>query len=279
MQPGLTPLQPQSTRSLDGHLWFVNDNLVQTFDPRNWQKNTLWPNVVVERLAAKDLSYPIQHGLRLPALVRNLEIDYTALSFVVPQKVRFRYKLDGRDTSWQEAGTRREAFYTDLGPGSYRFRVIACNNDGVWNQDGATIDFTVAPAWYQASWFRASCAAAFFLSLWAIYQLRMLQLRRQFAVALEVRVDERTRIARELHDTLLQSFHGLMFRFQAARNLLPRSPENAMRTLDEAISSTRKAITESRDAIHDLRSEPTADDLVQLLEADGQELAVLGAAP
>jgi signal transduction histidine kinase/ligand-binding sensor domain-containing protein len=279
VQPGLTPLQPQSTRSLDGHLWFVNDNLVQTFDPRNWAKNTLRPNVVVERLAAKDVSYPIQHGLKLPALIRNLEIDYTALSFVVPQKVRFRYKLDGRDTSWQEAGTRREAFYTDLGPGSYRFRVIACNNDGVWNQDGATIDFTVAPAWYQTSWFRASCAAAFLLSLWAVYQLRIVQLRRQFAVALEARVDERTRIARELHDTLLQSFHGLMFRFQAARNMLPRSPENAMRTLDEAISSTRNAITESRDAIHDLRSEPTADgDLVQLLEADGQELAaVLGA--
>jgi signal transduction histidine kinase len=276
-QPGITPLQPQATRSLDGRLWFANDNLVQTFDPTKWPRNTLPPNVVVERFAAKDVSYPIQHGLKLPALIRNLEIDYTALSFVVPQKVRFRYKLEGKDTSWQEAGVRRQAFYTDLAPGSYRFRVIACNNDDVWNRDGATVDFAVASAWYQTGWFRASCVAAFFLLLWALYQLRILQLRRQFAIGLDARVNDRTRIARELHDTLQQTLHGLMFQFQAVRNLLPRRPEEAIQSLDDAITDTQKALAESRDAIQGLRSEAMAKgNLAEILVAKSRELAQSG---
>ena len=114
-QPGITPLQPQATRALDGHLWFVNDNLVQTIDPRMWVRNALPPNVVVERFAAKEVNYPIQGPLKLPPLIRNLEIDYTALSFVVPQRVRFRYKLEGRDTAWQDAGVRRQAYLHRLG--------------------------------------------------------------------------------------------------------------------------------------------------------------------
>jgi signal transduction histidine kinase len=144
---------------------------------------------------------------------------------MAPQKVRFRYKLEGHDVNWQEPGTRRQAFYSDLPPRKYRFHVIACNNDGVWNEEGATLDFSVAPAWYQTIWFRVSCAGGFILLLWAVYQLRLQQLQRQFNMTLEARVGERTRIARELHDTLLQSLHGLMFRFQAARNMLPGRPE------------------------------------------------------
>jgi signal transduction histidine kinase/ligand-binding sensor domain-containing protein len=274
-QPGITLLQPQATRSLDGRLWFVNNNLVQALDPRNWPRNALAPNVVVERITAKDVNYLVQRApLNLPALIRNLEIDYTALSFVVPQKVRFRYQLEGRDTSWQEAGVRRQAFYTDLAPGSYRFRVIACNNDGVWNQDGATVDFVVAAAWYQTSWFHASCAAAFFLMLWAIYQFRIFQLRRQFAIGLEARVNERTRIARELHDTLLQSLHGVLMSFQRADNLLPDRPMEAKQRLGSAIDQAAHAITESRDAVQGLRSSTrVANDLALAIRTLGEELA------
>ena len=273
-QPGITPLQPQATRSLDGRLWFVNDNLVQTLDPRNLPRNALPPNVVVERFAAKDVNYPVQRALKLPALIRNLEIDYTALSFVVPERVRFRYKLEGRDTSWQEAGVRRQAFYTDLAPGSYRFRVIACNNDGVWNRDGATVDFSVAAAWYQTGWFHASCAGAFLILLWAIYQLRILQLRRQFAIGLEARVNERTRIARELHDTLLQSLHGVLMSFQRADNLLPDRPMEAKQRLGSAIDQAAQAITESRDAVQGLRSSTrVANDLAVAIRTLGEELA------
>ena len=273
-QPGVTPLEPQGTSSVDGRLWFVNDNLVQTFDPRNWPKNTLPPNVVVERFTAKNVSYPFQHALKLPALVRNLEIDYTALSFVVPQKVRFRYKLEGKDTSWQEAGVRRQAFYTDLAPGSYRFRVIACNNDGVWNQDGATVDFTVAPAWFQTIWFRTFCAVAFLLFLWSLYQMRLRQVRHQFNVSLEARVNERTRIARELHDTVLQTLHGLLMSFQRAANLLPERPVEAKQRLEGAINQAAQAITEGRDAVQGLRSSTvTTNDLALAIHTLGKELA------
>ena len=149
--------------------------------------------------------------------------------------MRFRYKLDGRDNEWQDPGTRRQAFYTDLRPGNYTFHVIACNSEGVWNEAGASLGFSVAPAWYQTIWFWLSCAAAFVVLLWALYQLRVRQLSRQFDVELEARVNERTRIARELHDTLLQSFHGALFRFQAVRNMFPRRTEEAPEALDVAI--------------------------------------------
>jgi len=273
VQPGSTPLQQQATRSTDGRLWFANNNIVQTFDPRKWRKNTLAPNVITERVVADGMTYFPQQNLRLPALIRNLEIDFTALSFVVPQKVQFRYKLEGRDADWQEAGTRRQAFYTDLPPGSYHFRVIASNNDGVWNEAGASLAFAVAHAWYQTNWFRIGCVGVFLTLMWGLYKLRLQQLRRQFNVRVETRVNERTRIARELHDTLLQSLHGLMFEFQAARNMFQKRPEEALLALDGAIMGTEHAITESQDAIENLRGTTTEDDLVNLIKRTGEELA------
>jgi PAS domain S-box-containing protein len=116
-------------------------------------------------------------NLALPARTTDLQIGYTALSLAVPEKVRFQYKLEGVDKDWQGVGTRREAFYNSLGPGTYHFRVIACNNDGVWNEEGARLDFNIAPAWYQTFWFRLLCVAAFLAFLWGLYQLRVQQLR------------------------------------------------------------------------------------------------------
>ncbi|HEY2470468.1 MAG TPA: two-component regulator propeller domain-containing protein [Terracidiphilus sp.] len=263
-----------AARSPDGRLWFVNGYELQVVDPAHLYMNSIPPPVHIEEIIADRRSYAVARNLSLPPITRDLEIDYTALSFMAPQKVRFRYKLDGHDTEWQEPGARRQAFYNDLRPRKYKFRVIACNNDGVWNEDGATLDFRVAPAWYQTIWFRASCVGGLVLLLWALYQLRLQQLQRQFNMTLEARVGERTRIARELHDTLLQSFHGLMFRFQAARNMLPGRPEQAMQAFDGAIARTEQAMAESRDAIQDLRPEPVAQsDLAELLTAMGQELA------
>jgi signal transduction histidine kinase len=201
-----------------------------------------------------------------------VEIDYTALSFAVPQKVRFRYKLEGRDMDWQEAGTRRQAFYTDLRPRTYRFHVIACNNDGVWNEAGATLDFSIVPAWYQTNWFRALCATLFLALLWAAYQLRVRHLHTQFDMTLEARVGERTRIARELHDTLLQSFHGLLLRFQAVDNMLPEG--QAKQKLESVIDQAAQAITEGRDAVQELRSSTVeTNDLAGAIRTIGEELA------
>jgi signal transduction histidine kinase len=209
----------------------------------------------------------------LPPLVRDLEIDYTALSFVAPERVRFRYKLEGRDRDWQEAGNRRQAFYTDLSPRDYRFRVMACNNDGVWNEAGAFLDFAIAPAYYQATWFLMACAAAFLSLVGALYQFRVRQVVRHFNMRLEERVNERTRIARDFHDTLLQSFQGILMKFCAVTYMLPDHPK-ARNALEMVIEQARQAIAEGRDAVQGLRSSTVvANDLTLAISKIGEELA------
>jgi signal transduction histidine kinase/ligand-binding sensor domain-containing protein len=210
--------------------------------------------------------------LRLPALVRDLTIDYTALTFVAPEKVRFRYMLEGQDQDWKEVVNGRQVQYTNLRPGPYRFRVTACNNSGVWNETGTFLDFSIAPAYWQTNWFRAACMAALVALLWGLYQLRLRQVARQFNMAMEARIGERTRIARELHDTLLQSFHGLLLRFQAATNLLPEG--EAKERFDSAIDQAAQAITEGRDAVQGLRSSTVVtNDLALAINTLGKELA------
>jgi signal transduction histidine kinase len=258
----------------DGKLWFAASNGIVWIDPANISTNAFPPPVLIRSVRANGRQAGSLTNLALPPRTTDLQIGYTALSLSVPEKVRFRYELEGVDKDWQDAGTRRAAFYTRLGPGQYHFQVIACNNDGVWNDEGAHLDFNIAPAWYQTTWFRSSCVVAFALFLWALHHLRLQQLARQFNMRLEERVGERARIARELHDTLLQSLHGLMFQFQAARNMVHKRPDEAIQTLDSAIIETEEAIAESQDAIRDLRSEQMAqNDLAQLLTATANELA------
>jgi PAS domain S-box-containing protein len=166
-----------SAKTPDGRLWFANGSVLQVIDPAHVSQNIVPPPVKIHALVADHKEYPMDSGIKLPALTRDLEIDYTALSYAAPQKVLFRYMLEGRDSGFQEAGTRRQAFYNDLRPGHYRFHVIACNNDGVWNEVGASLGFSVLPAYYQTTWFRALWAAAFLAILWAAYQVRVRRLR------------------------------------------------------------------------------------------------------
>jgi signal transduction histidine kinase len=150
--------------------------------------------------------------------------------------------------------------------------VIASNNDGVWNEAGASLDFSIAPTYYQTTWFRATCVAAFLVFLWGLHRLRLRQQAYEFNKGLEARVSERTRIARDLHDTLLQSFHGLLLRFQTVSNQLP--PGDARQKLDSAIDQAAQAITEGRDAVQGLRSSTVVtNDLAVAISALGQELA------
>ena len=153
--------QPGSSKAPDGRLWFQTGVSVQVLDPDRLYENAVPPPVYVEGVVADLKRFDATSFVKVPALSRDLEIDYTAPSFSVPQKVRFRYMLEGRDREWQDAGTRRQAFYTDLKPRHYRFRVTACNSSGVWNQTGASLDFVVLPAYYQTIWFRLLCVAAF----------------------------------------------------------------------------------------------------------------------
>ena len=168
-----------AARSGDGRLWFNNQSALQVVDPTRITTNLIGPPVHIEAVVTGRVNYPPLDGLRLPKLTGDLEIDYTGLSFVAPQKVMFRYMLTGVDQAWQNVGTRRQAFYNNLKPGRYSFRVIACNNDGVWNEEGARLDFNIAPAWYQTIWFRGFYVFAFFTLLWAVYQMRVHQLQEQ----------------------------------------------------------------------------------------------------
>jgi len=266
---------PQADRSPDGRIWFATKDGVGLIDPRWIRSNAVPPPVHIEQVKADGKTYDASRGLRLPPLVRDVSISYTALCLTAPEKVRFRYKLEGQDSSWKEVINDRQAQYTNLAPRNYRFHLMACNDSGVWNEAGDSLDFSIDPAYFQTAWFRVSCVAAFFASLWALYWYRLHQIAHQFNARLEERVNERTRIARELHDTLLQSFHGLLMRFQAVQNLLPGRVADARAVLQAAVDDAAQAITEARDAVHDLRSSAvTENDLAKAIEAVGQELAV-----
>jgi len=272
--PILKGLRPAVTKASDGTIWFVNGERVSFIDPSRVTINTLPPPVHIEQITADGKTYEATPGLRLPPRVRNLTLDYTALSLVVPEKVHFRYKLEGQDKDWREVINHREAQYSNLPPKRYLFRVLACNNSGVWNEEGAALEFLIPPMWYQTNWFYALCAATFMALLWAAYQLRVRQLAYQFNMRLEERVSERTRIARELHDTLLQSFQALLPRFQAAIYRLPENAVDARKTMEEALDLSAEAITEGRDAVEGLRmSTVESNDLALAIRTVGEELA------
>jgi PAS domain S-box-containing protein len=173
------PYNPPITKSLDGRIWFVSFDGLSVIDPRHLPFNKVPPPVHIEQITANDKTYDASNGLHLPPRIRDLKIDYSALSFVVPEKVRFRYQLEGQDRNWREVANDREVQYSNLPPGDYVFRVTAANNSGVWNQAGTFLDFSIAPAYYQTNWFRALCVAAFLGLLGGAYQLRVRQLRNQ----------------------------------------------------------------------------------------------------
>ena len=265
---------PRVAKSADGKLWFVTGEGIQVVDPRHLVVNEIPPPVRIEQVTADGKTYDTARDLRLPPLVRDLQLDFTALSLSAPEKVRFRYKLEGYDNDWQEAGNRRQAFYTNLPSRSYRFRVIAANNSGVWNDQGDLLEFSIAPAYYQTAWFGVLCAAGGLGLLWAGYRGRVRQLHHRFEMALEARVGERTRIARELHDTLLQSFHGLLLRFQTVSHVWAERPELAKEKLDSAINEAARAITEGRNAVQGLRESTVGtSDIADAIGTLGAELA------
>jgi signal transduction histidine kinase/ligand-binding sensor domain-containing protein len=275
-KPRKTFPMPVITRSADGRIWFATSNGIAFRNPGHIPRNSLPPPVLVEAVKIDGKEMTPSEGMELGSKMNDVEIDYTALSLSIPERVLFRYRLEGADSDWRNAGTRRQAFYNRLGPGHYRFRVIACNNDGVWNEAGATLGFVVAPTFFQTRWFLAGCAGLVLSSLWGLYRLRLRQIAEQFDLRLEARVGERTRIARELHDHLLQSFHGLMLRFQLVQKMLPDRPLEAGKALKVAIDRAAQAITEGRDAVQELRTGALdSDDLVPALTALGEEMAAI----
>lgn len=250
----------QSVVGGDGRVWFLNREGAAFFDPARLQANTLAPPVAIRWLASGQKVYRDPQQIVLPPGTRSIEIAYAGLSLAVPQRVRFRYRLDGVDDHWVDPGARRLASYSNLRPGRYRFQVIAANDEGVWNKIGATLAFEVRPTFVQSWPFKALCAVALAGILWLAYRLRMRVVTNRIRMRMATRVEERERIARELHDTLLQSVQSLTLRFQLAVDDLPKKAP-ARPALVAAIDRADEVIAQGRDRVRELRSSHNERDI------------------
>ena len=209
---GIYGSYPAVSKAPDGTIWFATKRGVVAVDTNSVSTNGVPPLVRIERVVADDKSVGSVDELRLPAGNRTLTIDYTALSFVRPGQVLFRYRLEGHDPSWIEAGVRRTALYTNLAPGTYRFRVIACNSDGVWNETGASMAVVQRPYFYQTAWFWGVAAIGLLLTALGVFRLRTAALRRRNLV-LERRIAERTAELAKSYETIRASeyfYHSLV---------------------------------------------------------------------
>jgi ligand-binding sensor domain-containing protein/two-component sensor histidine kinase len=242
---------PAGWKTQDGRLWFSTLKGVAVIDPDNIKLNQLPPPVVIEEVLADDRVLPRTEKLELSPGLTRFAFHYAGLSFVAPEKVQFKYKLEGFDKDWIVSGSRRVAYYTNIPPGKYVFRVIACNNDGVWNDLGAGFSFYLKPHFYQTYWFYAVCLAALGLIGWQLYLLRVKRIESQFSAVLA----ERNRIAREIHDTLTQGLTGISLQLELVAKRMPVSTEAAKPHLDQARMLARENLADARRSIWDLRSQ------------------------
>ena len=263
-----------------GGIWFSLNTGLSVVRPNRANYEVLPAVARVEAVLVDGNPASLRGPIRIPSSQRRLVIDYSALSLVGSDRLRFRYRLDGFDHAWSEPVVSRQAIYTNLGPGSYQFRVAASNSNGLWNGAEAILPFNIEPAFWQAWWFRLSCVLCLAGFTWLLYRLRLHHLARQFDMRVEERTAERTRIARELHDSLLQGFQGLLLYLQAAQHMLPASPEEAKRALEKVLDQGDQALAEARSAVQNLRASAVIPhDLPQALAAIGKELSVPGDTP
>ena len=264
---------PQMSLGLDGRMWLANGSGVQVLDADHIPINPMPPPVHIQEILVDHVRQDAIAGLRLGPLIHEIEIRYAGLSFSEPQKVHFRYMLEGRDTTWQDPGVRRSAFYQDLKPGRYRFRVLAANNDGVWNSAGDTLDFSVRPAWFQTIWCRVLCMVVVCLLIWMTYRIRINSIAKAIGARFDERLDERTRMALELHDTFLQTVQGS--KMVADDALDPDADQVRMRHALERLSVwLGQAVTEGRAALHALRVSTTEQNhLAEFLDRTAREYA------
>lgn len=242
---------PSIWKATDGSLWFAMLKGVAVLREPQLERNRVPPPVVIEAVSIDDRSMaPGQISVIGPGHSR-VSFEYAGLSFLAPQKVRFRYRLQGFDRQWMDAGTRRVAYYTNLPPGQYRFEVVARNNDGLWSASAASIQFRVQPHVYQTYWFYALVVFALALLGWAAYRSRVRQVEDRFQAVLQ----ERNRIAREIHDTLAQGFAGVSVQLELVSRLLSSGETQTREHLDQARMLVRHSLAEARRAIWDLRSQ------------------------
>ncbi|MBC7926541.1 MAG: hypothetical protein H7039_12870 [Bryobacteraceae bacterium] len=259
---------PRLARSLDGRLWMSSDDGVASLDPEHLRGNQLAPPVVIEAVVVDGTEMGAGAGKHsFPG--REIEFQYTALSFAAPDRVRFRYMLEGFETNWSEPDSRRSIRYANLPPGDYRFRVVGSNNDGVWNTKGAAVSFHRPPLYFQTWWFRSLCVIAVGLLSWGVHRLRVRNLQSRFALVLA----ERSRLSRELHDTLLQGFTGVVYQLSAACQQFESNPAATREKVERALEQADRSMMEARHAISYMRvPELEAGTLVDALSSVGRSL-------
>jgi signal transduction histidine kinase/ligand-binding sensor domain-containing protein len=266
---------PSLIEDTDGRLWFANSQGIAWLDPTNIPRSNVDPTVVIRSLTAGDQSYQPDALTHLPAGTRNIRIDYTAVGLSDASKARFRYQLAGVENDWQDAGNRREAFYTNLGPGTYQFRVTVSNEDGVWSNTGANVRFSIEPYFYQTKWFRVICICIGLAFLWLAYLYRLRRVMQRLQQRLEDRHEERDRIARELHDTYLQTVQGLVLKIHAASRKLPEGSArdgivDTLKLADEALAEGRDRVSALRASVNNRASLAMAfEEIAKEFEADG----------
>jgi len=269
---------PSLLQAADGKLWFSTGSAIALLDPARIRRNPLAPPVLIRSVVSNNQRYEIQQPDRqnpridLPSGSDSLRVAFTAPSLSIPERVRFRYRMEGVDHGWQGPVAYRGATYTNLDPGSYRFEVTAANEDGVWNPQPAVLDIRIPPTFVQSRWFLLLLALGAALLLYAAYVLRIRTLTRRMQARLQGQLEERSRIARSLHDTLLQSVQGLLMTFNAhVHQIPPGSRERA--NLERTLGLAGRMLVEGRDQIMDLRASASPEDMRQALHAFGKELA------
>jgi signal transduction histidine kinase/ligand-binding sensor domain-containing protein len=262
-------IQPAAAKTADGRLWFATTKGVAVIDPNRLEANRLPPAVIIERVVSDDNPVPLEPSVRIPPGREKFEFHYTALSFISPEKVRFRYILEGFDQAWTAAHERRAAYYTNLPPGRYRFRVTAANNDGVWNESGAAFEFQLEPRFHQTRAFQALVLALLLLAGWSVHRLRVARMEARFATIMA----ERNRMARELHDSLAQGLAGIALHAGALRHAEPALTDAASKHLDTIGRLVQSSLAEARGSVWDLQPESLREgDLPAALESMVREM-------
>jgi signal transduction histidine kinase/ligand-binding sensor domain-containing protein len=264
---------PQTATTSDGRILFATATGLSILDPSNLRQNALPPPVRIEEITADEREIGGSGRVSLPARVRRVHIAFTALSFVAPRRVRFRYKLQGYDTDWSPPSSGRQTTYTNLPPGNYEFRVIACNDDGVWNTTGDILSFFIPPAFYQTLWFEILLAIMIGALVWTLYLVRLKRVTANVQERLLAQMEERERIARELHDTLLQGFQGITLRMQGvSKNLPAQDPLRKM--MDDVLDRGDEVLREARQRVRNLRRRTTHEhEFPDRLRKCGEELS------
>lgn len=255
----------------NGVLWIQTTSGVARLDPRHIVRNPLPPLMAIRSVVAGGKRYSPYTAATMPPHTQDVRIDYDGLGLSIPERVRFRYKLEGLEENWVHAGTMRQAFFTNLTPGRYAFEVVACNSNGVWARTPAIWRFTILPAWYQTLWFKSLVWTTVAALLWLFYLFRLHQISAAIQNRLDARLRERERIARELHDTLLQGFQGLVLRFQAVLQQIPTA-DPLHETVEKALVRADGVLIEGRERVRELRME-SGPDLRDLLAEFGTSQA------